>query len=68
MSISDEPKIAIAKLSTFKDVVGFDLYMANGLYGHYACDSSERFKESMDAALRDAADYGYKGILFSIDP
>jgi hypothetical protein len=44
-------------------VDGLYLYINGKPYGHYAT-SENRFEEAMTAALSDAKEYGYEGIIF----
>lgn len=60
-----DKKYAIGRYNEKNGVQGFDLCFddLDLNYGHYPCDS-DRFQESMTAAMADALDYGYYGILF----
>jgi len=54
---------ATAVVKAKNGVMGFTLFLNDSEYGHYPCDDG-RFQESMNAALSDAADYGYTEISF----
>jgi len=66
-------KHAIAKFVVKNGVQGFELIFPGPhsgdeentdlIYGHYPCDEN-RFEESMTAAVADALEYGFDGILF----
>ena len=55
---------AEAKIEELNGIAGFQLYINGSAYGHYPCDTGERFKDQMEMAITDAKDYNLEGVVF----